>query len=84
MGAGGGWGYLVVSGRPMVGCHRVRAVPLAAFIPSRVPGLGRGAWGGFASKGGQAGANQVGALPPGAGRTSLRPAAWHQRPAQQR
>ena len=30
--------------------HPVRAVPLAAVIPSRVPGRGRGAWGGSASE----------------------------------
>ena len=49
-----------------VRCHPVRAVPLAAFIPSRVPGRGRGAWGGSASEV-SGGANQMGALPPGAG-----------------
>ena len=42
----------------------VRAVPLAAFIPSRVPGRGRGAWGGFASER-SGGANQRGAVPAG-------------------
>ena len=42
----------------------VRAVPLAAFIPSRAPGRGRGAWGGFASER-SGGANQRGAVPAG-------------------
>src|ERR1035441_8177205 len=44
-------GYSVVSGRPLFRVHRVRAVPLAAFIPSPGPGRGRGAWGGSASEG---------------------------------
>lgn len=39
-----GWsfGYAVVRVRPMVGGYPVRAVPLAAFIPSRCPRPGRG------------------------------------------
>jgi hypothetical protein len=46
--------------------------PLAAFIPSLVPGTaGRGAWGGFAS--GPGGANQTGARAAGPGRTCRRP-----------
>src|ERR1019366_9534400 len=61
-------GYSVVSGRPMFRVHPVRAVPLAAFIPSPGPGRGRGAWGGSASEGRSGGANRMGALPPvGAG-----------------
>src|SRR5712692_1291746 len=57
----------VVSGPSQVRCYPVRAVPLAAFIPSRDPGRGRGAWGGSASEGRSGGVNQMGALPPGAG-----------------
>src|SRR5258706_9604625 len=44
-----GCGDSVVSGPSQVRCYPVRAVPLAAFIPSRDPGRGRGAWGGSAS-----------------------------------
>ena len=39
-------GVLGYSGPSHVRCLPVRAVPLAAVIPSRVPGRGRGAWGG--------------------------------------
>ncbi len=52
--------------RPRFRVVPVRAVPLAAFIPSRVPGRGRGAWGGFAS-GGQAGSITGPPAPPGCG-----------------
>jgi hypothetical protein len=71
----------------MFGVHPVRAVPLAAFIPSRVPGRGRGAWGGSASKNGQAGpitwascrrgeGEIAGGLAPGGGQNTWRPRAW--------
>src|SRR5262245_7207549 len=64
----------------------VRAVPLAAFIPSRVPGRGRGAWGGFASevvRRGQSdwrpaawgGGGIACGLAPGGGRNAWRPRA---------
>src|SRR6266702_5819364 len=73
----GSAGYSVVSGRPMFPGYPVRAVPLAAFIPSRDPGRGRGAWGGSASEGRSGGANQIGAPPRGrGGQNSLRPRAW--------
>ena len=51
---------------PGSGVIPVRAVPLAAFIPSRVPGRGRGAWGGSASEeAGQAGSIRGTPAPPG-------------------
>ena len=59
----GGTGIRLFQVVPMFRVHPVRAVPLAAFIPSRVPGRGRGAWGGFTSRSG--GANQRGAVPAG-------------------
>ena len=50
-GSRGRAGYSVVfQVRPHVPGHPVRAVPLAAVIPSRVPGQDRGAWGGSASE----------------------------------
>jgi len=52
---------------PGSGVFPVRAVPLAAFILSRVPGRGRAAWGGSASEGGQAGPIGEAPYPPGAG-----------------
>jgi hypothetical protein len=45
------WYSVVFGPVPGSGFIPVRAVPLAAFIPSRGPGRGRGAWGGFASGG---------------------------------
>jgi hypothetical protein len=46
----------------------VRAVPLAAVIPSRVPAVAGGAWGGSASgQGGQAGSIKWAPAPPGEG-----------------
>ena len=51
----------------MVRVHPVRAVPLAAFIPSRVPGHDRGGMGRVRVKERSGGANQMGALPPGGG-----------------
>jgi len=48
-------GVLGYSGPSHVRCLPVRAVPLAAVIPSRVPGRGRGAWGGPRQRSGQAG-----------------------------
>lgn len=54
-------GCSVVSGSSHVPGHPVRAVPLAAVIPSPVPGRGRGAWGGSASEGRSGGVNQDGA-----------------------
>ena len=65
-GAGALRGMRLFSARPRYRVIPVRAVPLAAFIPSRVPGRGRGAWGGFASER-SGGANQRGARPPGGG-----------------
>ena len=58
--AGGVFGC---SGPSHVRCLPVRAVPLAAVIPSRVPGREPGtAWGGSASGGGgSGGVNQDGA-----------------------
>ena len=75
----GSWGFsgMWLSG-PVPRCRviPVRAVPLAAFIPSRVPGRGRGAWGGFASER-SGGANHRGAEPAGGGgQNGLRPRAW--------
>ena len=63
----GAFGYAVVWPVPGSGSIPVRAVPLAAFIPSRVPGRGRGAWGGCASEDGQAGPIREAPCPPGAG-----------------
>src|ERR1039457_7697046 len=61
-------GFSCFQVRPRSGGPPVRAVPLAAFIPSRVPGRGRGAWGGSASEeAGQAGASRRKAPPPGGG-----------------
>ena len=54
-------GVLGYSGPSHVRCLPVRAVPLAAVIPSRVPGRGRGAWGGSASEKRSGGVNQEGA-----------------------
>ena len=63
--------------RPMVGCVSVRAVPLAAVIPSRVPGRGRGAWGGSRQRSGQAGSIKGAPAPrERAGQTERRPRAW--------
>jgi hypothetical protein len=56
--------------------HLVRAVPLAPFIPSRVPGWAGGHGAGSRQGGGSGGANQRGALPPGRGRNRLRLRAW--------
>jgi hypothetical protein len=50
---------------PCSGFIRCGAVPLAAFIPSRVPGRGRGAWGGSASESGQAGPIRLAPCRPG-------------------
>ena len=58
---GRAWGIRLCQVVPCSGDHPVRAVPLAAVIPSRVPGRGRGAWGGSASAGGQAGSIKIGA-----------------------
>jgi hypothetical protein len=61
-------GYSVVQVRPHVPVLSGAAVPLAAVIPSRVPGRGRGAWGGSASEqGGQAGSIKLAPAPPGEG-----------------
>src|ERR1039458_10173019 len=72
LGAGNGSRGAVLGGfscfqvRPRSGGPPVRAVPLAAFIPSRVPGRGRGAWGGSASEeAGQAGSIRGTPPPPG-------------------
>jgi hypothetical protein len=51
-------GYAVVLMSVPFPGHPVRAVPLAAVIPSRVPGRGRGAWGGSASERRSGGVNQ--------------------------
>ncbi len=75
-GAGGSCWVQLFSGPSHVRCYPVRAVPLAAFIPSRDPGRGRGAWGGSVSEGRSGGVNQMAALPPAAGQNSLRPRAW--------
>src|SRR5258708_3816614 len=48
-GAGGRAGFSCSRVRPIFRVYPARAVPLAAFIPSRDPGRGRGAWGGSAS-----------------------------------
>src|SRR5258707_8865652 len=48
-GAGGRGGFSCSRVRPIFRVYPARAVPLAAFIPSRDPGRGRGAWGGSAS-----------------------------------
>src|ERR1039458_10538885 len=59
-------GFSCFQVRPRSGGPPVRAVPLAAFIPSRVPGRGRGAWGGSASEeAGQGGAIRGTPPPPG-------------------
>src|SRR5260221_11822847 len=88
-GAGGRAGFSCSRVRPIFRVYPARAVPLAAFIPSRDPGRGRGAWGGSASgeavRRGQsrgrprrrvtAGQNawRPRALPPAGGRWSCRP-----------
>src|ERR1039457_7578864 len=61
-------GFSCFQVRPRSGGPPVRAVPLAAFIPSRVPGRGRGAWGGSASEeAGQGGGIRGKPAPPGGG-----------------
>jgi hypothetical protein len=65
--------------RPMSGLSRVRAVPLAAVIPSRVPGGAGAAWGGPRQKRRSGGINQGRARAagsPAAGQTQRRSRAW--------
>jgi len=67
-GSRGRAGLRLCSGPSHVPGHPVRAVPLAAFIPSRVPGrLAGGHGAGPRQRGWSGGVNQMGALPPGAG-----------------
>jgi hypothetical protein len=74
----GPWGYQVVQVRPRAGNFPVRAVPLAAVIPSRVPGGGRERMGRSASE--QAVRRGQSSSRPrrrvAAGQTTLRPRAW--------
>src|ERR1035441_2809367 len=60
-------GVFGCSGSSHVPGYPVRAVPLAAVIPSPGPGRSRGAWGGSASEGGQAGSIRWAPAPPGRG-----------------
>src|ERR1039458_2509476 len=60
-------GVFGCSGSSHVPGYPVRAVPLAAVIPSPGPGRSRGAWGGSASEGGQAGSIRWAPAPPGHG-----------------
>jgi hypothetical protein len=64
----GACGVFGCSGPSHIPGHPVRAVPLAAVIPSRVPGRGRGAWGGPASEEAvRRGQSKTAPAPPGDG-----------------
>jgi len=69
-------GYSVAQVRPQVPGYPVRAVPLAAVIPSCVPGRAGGHGAGPRQRGGQAGSIRWAPCRLGRGQTSWRPRAW--------